>query len=290
MSLLRRARAAVTSASRMGEIAVFCALATAACGGPGHPRSVAGSREPLCDYDVRVSPDLRLTVTATFGERVERALVVDDAALAFVDGVALVGPTGKALVPRGGGGYAVACDAPCRVEYGFALGRAAAALADVDTAIALGGAVVAPPSTWLLRPVDWSRGRYRFRVQPPVDADFATGVRPAAGPGSAYEADLGDIEQSAFSAFGALSGFSIAPGVEARVATGVRIANEQIVQWLRAELGAITSYLGRPPEDHLLILVTPGTSEVIRGKTLGGGGASILVRLGTATTANALAE
>jgi hypothetical protein len=115
-------------------------------------------------------------------------------------------------------------------------------------------------------------------------------VRPTAGANDGYDADLDDIEQSAFSAFGALSGFAIAPGVEARVASGVRIGTEQIVEWLRAELGAITAYLGRSPDDHLLILVAPGTSEVIRGKTLGGGGASILVRLGTKTTEKALAE
>jgi len=273
MSLLRAAAAAVTSAKRARNIALVCALVAAGCGGHGPPKSAAGSAEPLCDYDVRVDSDLGLTVTATFGAKVERVLAVDDAALAFVGDVAVVGRTGKTAVVRGDDGYAVGCDAPCRVEYRFELRGAAASLADVDTAIALGTAVVAPPSTWLLRPMDWSQGRYRFRVRTSPGADFATGVRPSTVSNGAYEASLEDMEQSPFSAFGALSGFTIAPGVEVRVAAGASIANEQIVRWLRAVLGAITSYLRRPPEDHLLIVVAPGTSDVIRGKTLGGGGA-----------------
>jgi hypothetical protein len=274
----------------MGEMTAFYALAAAACGGQGRPRSAVASPGPLCDYDVRVAPDLGLAVTATFGARVERPLAVDDAALPFVDDVALIGPAGTTAVARGDGGYAVDCDAPCRVEYHFALRGAAAALADVDTAIALGGAVVAPPSTWLLRPVDWSQGRYRFRVHTATGSRFATGVRPSAAAKDAYEGNLEDVEQSAFSAFGALSDFYVAPGVDVSVASGVRVANPQIVEWLRTELGAITSYLGRPPADRLTIIVAPGTSDVNRGKTLGGGGASILVRLGTATTPQALAD
>ncbi len=219
----------------MRNLAVFCALAAAGCGGQGHAAtSASGSPDPLCDYDVRVGADLGLTVTATFGANVERPLAVDDSALPFVDHVALVGPAGSAPVARGDGGFAVDCGAPCRVEYRFPLRGAAAALADVDTAIALGGAVVAPPSTWLLRPVDWSEGRYRFRVRAQPGEDFATGVRPQAGAGEAYEGNLQDIEQSAFSAFGRLSALPVAPGVEARVAEGAGFSSEQIAAWLRA--------------------------------------------------------
>jgi len=239
---------------------------------------------------VRVGSNDELSVTATFSGAVDGVLGVDDSALPFVGDVTLVGAAGRLPLARRDGGYAAACGAPCRVDYRFALRNAAENLSDVDTAISLGNVIVAPPSTWLLRPYGWSHGRYRFRVRTEAGTAFATGVRPAAGAAATYEGELTDIEQSAFSAFGALTRLSIAPGVEADIASDLGFSSDQIVEWLRGAFGAISAYLGRFPEDHVVVFVTRGTSDVIRGKTLGGGGASILVRLGTRTTVSDLAD
>ncbi len=261
------------------------------CGG-GHvaPRSVAAPPGVVCDYQVWVGPDLALRVAATFVGPIHGELSLDDAAMDFVDGVTLVGATGRSSVPRGATGYALRCSSSCRVEYRFRLRDAAARVADVDTAIALGGAVVAPPSTWLLRPTDAFAGRYRFRVETPSGIGFVTGVRASAAAPGAHEGDLASIGESAFSAFGALRTLSVAPGIDAAIVDGVPLHDDDVAPWLRAELAAIAAYLGRAPDDRLVVIVAPGTSDVIRGKTLGGGGASILVRLGTATTTADLAS
>src|SRR5207237_595334 len=75
----------------------------------------------------------------------------------------------------------------------------------VDTAIELGGAVFAPPSSWLLRPATSAAGaRLRFHVTTPAGVRFATGVRPApASTGAAaaadtYEAPTESIDESSF--------------------------------------------------------------------------------------------
>jgi hypothetical protein len=238
---------------------------------------------------VQVDSELVLTVVATFAAPLLGELALDDPAMPFVEAVTVIGAAGRAPAARGKSGYAVSCASSCRVEYRFRLRDAAARIADVDTAIALGAMIVAPPSTWLLRPWDASEGRYRFHVATPAGVGFASGVRPSLARAGAYEGDLASIGESAFSAFGGLTMLAVAPGIDAAVAGGVELAHDDVLPWLRAELTAIRAYYESELDDRIVVLVAPGNSDVIRGKTLGGGGASVLVRLGTTTTTADLA-
>jgi hypothetical protein len=217
-------------------------------------------------------------------------LAVDDSAMDYVTDLTVAGEVrSPARVKEG---FSVACPASCRITYRFRLREAAQRIADVDTASALGGAVVAPPSTWLLRPARAFEGRYRFRVEAPASGGFASGIRASAEPGGRlYEGDLSDLEEAAFTVFGGVEVRALSRvGSEVAIASGLQITDDRVASWLDTELSAIEAYFGHAPDDRLTIVVGPGTSEVTRGKTRGGGGASILVRVGTAVTSEALGD
>src|SRR6185295_2058437 len=71
---------------------------------------------------------------------------------------------------------------PCRVRYRFLLGQAVAEVHDRNRAFAQGAALLAPPSSWLARPVTDTPGRYRFHVVTPPGTSFVSGVFPGAAP------------------------------------------------------------------------------------------------------------
>lgn len=279
---------------------ISLALTQPGCAGRAVPTPVPASQtiqqtaQPArWDYDVIVGPELDLRIEASFHATVTSGLVVDDTAMRFVDGLehwengafhAVDGATTATLLP---------CPAPCRVRYRFRLREAATSLASVDVALAAGGALFAPPSTWLLRPnAGDARGTYRFHVSIAAPDRFVTGVRPASdGAADTYEGDVTTLDESAFSAFGALRIHRLAPpDIDVAMAPELGLGDDTVASWLNAELAAIGAYLGRVPDPHLVLFVAPGTSQVNRGKTLGGGGASVLVRLGTGASAAALRD
>lgn len=275
-------------------------LASLACGTgcarnePGRPgpRQAAaprliGSGDPAAvvwSYEVAVDPTLDLDVRATFTAPVGGSLRVDESADGFVDRIELQDGAAWRKVAADDPGWKDACASRCTVRYHVRLRDAARTLRDQDTAIASGGALFAPPSTWLLRPSDVPRGRYRFHVTPVAGVRFATGVRrapPPAGPDT-YEAATSALEESAFAGFGALRIGQVAePGIAYALAPGVALPDAVVARWFRAEVDALTPYLGQPPGGYAMLLVAPGASAATGGKTLGGGGGSIFLQLGT---------
>lgn len=244
----------------------------------GEPAAIVWS------YDVAVDAALDLDVRATFTGPVGGALRVDENAEGFVERVELQEGATWRKVARDDARLKDACAAQCNVRYHVRLRDAAHTLRDQDTAIASGGALFAPPSTWLLRPSGEPRGRYRFHVTPAKGVRFATGVRRAPPPAGldTYEAAASALEEAAFAGFGALRVGEVAqPGIAYALAPGVALPDAVVARWFRAEVDALTPYLGRPPGEHAMLLVAPGTSAATGGKTLGGGGGSIFLQLGT---------
>jgi hypothetical protein len=58
------------------------------------------------------------------------------------------------------------------------------------------------------------------------------------------------------------------------------LADEDVLAWIRTAVDAIAAYFGRFPVDRTLVIVLGGQRGPTRGKTLGGGGAAVLVRAG----------
>jgi hypothetical protein len=261
-------------------------LAATACTGLPAQAPTGSASAFIWQYDVSLDEGGSLSIEALFSGPAKDGFSIETKAEPFVEALSVY--EGSTFRPIGWHDAVLrtACASQCRIRYRFRLKDAALALNDVDLALAAGPTLFAPPSTWLAHPTNVAPGRYRFRVTTPQNVPFATGVRrsrPAAG--GTFEAGTKDFEESNFAAFGPLRARRIAePEVDLVIAPGLRLSDASIVDWAKTEFGLVTGYLGRRPSDALALFVLPGTSEVTRGKTLGGGGASVLLRVGTSVT------
>lgn len=272
-------------------------LVAASCAAPKAPQLSAGASSSttasergtaasdpaiVWDYEVAVLPSLDLDVRATLHGPIDGDLGVDDAAATYVDHVEVQEGSAWSQASLHDARWKRLCVKSCRLRYHVRLREAAKAVADPDVAIDGGGAVFAPPPTWLVRPAEASRGRYRFHVTTPPGVRFATGVRASSAGKDTYEADTSSIEEAAFAAFGPLrTGHVADPSIEHAAAPAVALADDVVARWLRAEVDAIGTYFAHVPDGHALILLGRGSSSSTGGKTLGGGGASVLVSVGT---------
>jgi len=275
-------------------VLVVCqACATFAPRAHASPRTGGPAEDRPWQYDVRVEPNLDLAVAGDFAGPIHATLRVDDGAAAFVrDVVVREGASERPVVP-GDAAWRIVCAARCRVRYRFKLRDAAATLVGPDTALESGGVVVAPPSTWLLRPDYAPAGkRYLFHVEQAAGVQFVTGVRPArSGAANTYEAEAASLSASSFAAFGPLRTSSgKTPGMLVSIAPGLPFDDATLLSWIDSEAAAISDYFRRPPSDRVVMLVVPGTSPATRGETLSGGGASVLIRVGTAVTRESLQD
>ena len=255
------------------------------------PASAAAPRARpalAADYDVTVGAGAREL-------RVEAAFAAAGAALALEEGLGAYVTAGEVATggdwtpapTRGDALLVPACQASaCRVRYTVRLADAALALRDRNRALYHTGAVLAPPSTWLARPLAAPRPgeRYRFRVRLPRGVAFVTGVMPSAGD-DRYEGRLEDLPRAPYSAFGPLetSGFRTAGGaVELAVTPGQRaVSRDAIVDWVERAAAAVAGVYGRLPVPRVAVIVLPGGRRPVGfGTTLGHGGASIVIWLG----------
>ncbi len=203
------------------------------------------------------------------------------------------------------------CTTSCRVRYRFALREAALAFGDLDWAAFHGELLEAPPATWLLGPAPPATGppnRLRFSVSTPPGSGFATGVLRAATTATttttatattatpttpaapAWELDVRDLWSSPYSAFGAMTTHSLAvPGgtLELAIEAGATaVPRDDIVRWVERRGRAVGEYFGRfPMPGALVLLAVRGSSRIGGGRTLSGGGGTVVLQLGSRSTA-----
>jgi hypothetical protein len=180
----------------------------------------------------------------------------------------------------------------CRVRYRFLLAEAAAELDDLDQALAQGDTLLAPPSTWLLHPVGSTEGgEIRLSVTTPPGITFVTGLArapavPAQGgldPG--YVAGIFDLPEAPYAAFGRLRVHRFnQPGgsLDVAIAPGaLGLADAPILRWVSGAASGVSAYYGQFPMERALLVLLPLEGRgVLNGRTLGNGGASIVVSLG----------
>lgn len=243
-------------------------------------------------YDVTASSDAHeLSIEAVFPPGSAEELSVESGTEPFLRGMREV--RGDRLVEikaRGTSWFVPSCASRgCRIRYRFALFEAAQEHADPDLAIQYGEALESPPGAWLLRPLGASEARVRIGVNTAPGMRFATGLAPSAGarPGT-YELDAVDLPRAPYSVFGALAVNELK--LEDRsvhvafVPLERRLAQEEIVRWIRSSAQMVAAYFGRFPLEHTLVLVLPARGDRIHGRVLGGGGATVLLWLGPDAT------
>jgi hypothetical protein len=256
----------------------------------------AAAAEPAYRYEVTAGPGARvLEVELRLAPGSGGVLVVGPDLHDFVEDARSHRVGGWESLSRSGAALlAPECESEgCTIRYRFQLGRAAAAVHDLYRVLDHNGSLLAPPSSWLLRPLRSREGRYRFRVVAPPDVRFVTGVSAAEGGG--YEDEIGTLERAAYSGFGPFANVRIelAGGVvDLAIAPGARrLSDEAIERWVRQAGSAVSAYFGRLPGGRALVLALPGGERPIGFGTMrAGGGAAVMVFLGREASEEDLAR
>ncbi len=238
-----------------------------------------------------------LDVVADFAAGSSDTLETDRDSSAYVRRIEVsIGGRWQAALRRGNGWTAPCRTAGCRIRYAFARAEAAAETDDVDTAIATGGVVIAPPSTWLVRPAEpTTNGRFRFHVRTDGAVQFDSGVLPVAvNVRDTYEASTSEIDATSFCAFGSFRRRAVhRDGAEIILAiapTGLRIDADAAAAWIDRAVAGIAAYYGRFPVRRALVIVVPGARENVEGLTLGDGGPAVVLRVGPGLNADTVRD
>jgi hypothetical protein len=243
--------------------------------------------EPAWRYDVRASVDLsHLDVEAWLAAGYPAELSVDDGAEPFVRDVAVeLSGRWQAVREHNRSWIVPSCQRlGCHLRYRFMLTAAADRL-DSEVAGRLGSAIQSPPSTWLLHPIGARKsGEYRFHVSMPTGVQFVTGVGEIRGVADSFGSQTQYLDDAPYSAFGK---FTIEQVIRpsgridvALVPAARALSNDAVQRWVASAAHAVESYYGRLPLPRWLIIVAPLDGTEIHGRTLGNGGATILLSVG----------
>ena len=277
-------------------------LPTPSWSGAAAPSAGAGWRyEVLVDHGSGGA--LELAADALFPAGSEPTLTLDKGAMAFVKDLRVSRNGSRwvsiAVAPGRETIDVPACAEGCRVRYRFALGEAAASIDDVDRAMKVDeDAVEAPASTWLLHPTRAPVGEtFRVHVTTAEGVSFASGVDAVAS--DTYEADVMGLAKGPYAIFGEhlrIDRRAIA-GADVRVVEPDGafddLSRDAIARWVDASARAVGGYFGRFPVRQVLVLLVPedtGPARVQSGRTMGNGGAAIVVRIGRRANDAALVD
>jgi len=220
----------------------------------------------------------------------------------------------KDAAVKGDGLAAPGCGrAACRVRYTFQLEKAARSINDHGTAFVHGQAVLAPASTWLVRPdnapslgrppastsagadgaVPPEAGRYRLHVSTPEGLRFVTGLFPVRGLADTYALDqLEDAPYAGFAAFELREARAHGGAVQVAIAPGTRaLSTEEVAQWVERCATVVADYYGRAPLPRYTVIVLVGSRRPVGfGTAMGYGGGAILVWIGGQASAQDLRQ
>jgi hypothetical protein len=155
----------------------------------------------------------------------------------------------------------------------------------------VGGSVVATVRSFLLLP-DGGKKRMSLtlRFKAPASAQVLTGLAAA---GEVQRLDTADLGLIGFMAMGRLDVLSVP--VDARAGAGTltvavldgkrAVGNEELQRWIGASAARIGAYFGGFPVRAALIVLepVPNLRYLRRGMVMGGGGATMLLRIGAET-------
>lgn len=288
----------------LSTLAVIAVAASCAAPGPPARRaSVAMALPPVSSgapagwsYEVVAAPHATsLSVDALFPPGTGTELSVAEGAEAFVRDVVVHDGERRTPVARAGDKWRIAaCASGCRISYAFALADAAHAAEERSVASSHGdGAFEAPPSSWLLRPLDAPPGiAFRFHVTSAPGDAFASGVFPVAGATDTYEGHTGGGFDLPYAAFGRIRRSELAGGrVEAAFFPGALRDESVVTAWIERSAKIVETLYGGFPIPRVLVLVQPTSGRRVGfGTTMGSSGAAIEVPVGQDATPEALRE
>jgi hypothetical protein len=255
---------------------------------------VLAAAEPVWRYEVRPSKDAQtLQIEATFPELRAETLESEDGMARYVrDPAVREGDQWRKVSGSGDSWRVGGCKGGCTVRYAFDLGALARQAEDPDRAEVEGGVMISGPGGWLLRPD--GVGEIQLHVEPPDGVSFAVGWPPVGGAPNTYRARSSDLWLAPYTALGPLDVRTVAVGdrtVQIGLGPGRTPAQTAAtVAWIQSSAEAVRRYAGRFPIDHALVLVLPAGGKEINGRTMGSGGATVLLWMGRDVTAEQMRD
>lgn len=185
---------------------------------------------------------------------------------------------------------------PCRLRYRVALRDAAKKIDELETASEEGEVIISPPSAWVLSPArEDDKAFVRFRVKTEKGTSFSTGVYRSPKAEGAWDISLADLWTAPYSAFGPLRTRTTKPkGAQVDLAFGpgkMALSDDDVLAWTEKCERAIVGYYGQFPMREALLIFIAGRGHMLgEGKTLGGGGGAIFLRVGERATKESVAN
>lgn len=235
-------------------------------------------------YEARLGRERVLDVEARFRDVHASEFSLSEDTAAFVSRFEYARGETWVPAPERAAAWRVPCASSCKIRYRFDLARACASLAEADTAIAAGDALIAPPSTWLIHPPAAPGIELELRVLTEPGTSFVSGFRKVLGATEkSFHAPATVLDDATFAAFGVLDESQVPAGdalLQLVVAPhGFRLTSAEAQRWLADSAGAVANYYGgHLPARHGLVLLMQGESNDTHGLTLGGGGPGVLIQ------------
>lgn len=266
-----------------------------ACGAPTSVARVPAPGGPGWSYEVVASArGEMLAVDATFPPGTSSELTVGDGAEAFVHDVVMTQSGRRRTIEESRDQWSVpSCASGCTISYRYDLAAAARSRSERSVAQMHGEAIQAPPSSWLLRPVQMVMGvPFRFHVTSAPGDAFAAGVFPVTGAADTYEGRTDGSFDLPYAAFGKIRRMQLAGGhVEVVMFPGAFKREDLVIEWIERSARAVTSFYGGFPISRVLLLVQPTRGKRVGfGTTMGSSGAAIEVPVGEEVSVEALRE
>lgn len=274
----------------------FAGIVLAALAAPAQAQEMAPPAGG-CHYEIALADagarmlDVAMACAGDGPHEVSTYRFITDAHVRDVRGVSgsTVEKTAEAWTLKGAGGVA-------RAAYRFDVDEMAGSTNSPSIGQRVGGSVVASPRSFLLVPEGGKRAMtLTLRWTAPAGAAVLTGLAEKDGVQRLETADFGYI---GFMAMGRLEVLRIP--VKARGGDGaltiaildekLPLARQALTEWLDASAKRIGDYFGGFPAREALIVLQPmpNLRYLRRGMVAGGGGATMLLRIGAETMAEDL--
>jgi hypothetical protein len=283
-----------------GLAPVLLAAAVPACAALSSPAASAKhARVASCNYDatlLEAEPAVLDVRVECKGRELTGFTSSENAAAPHIRDVRTL--SGRQLDSRGYRWQLPAPSSAASIRYQIDLDAIARDVDHFDVSQRVGRSIVAPVSTWLLRPEPIDAGvPVNLRVHTPPGVDFSTGLRKS---GDHYSLDAHEIRTATYAVFGRFEQRSIRLPPLARHASAtlelavldapLEVPRAPLVEWVEDSARAVANFWGGFPVERALLVLVPvrGRDGVLFGKVLPESAPGIALLVGQHTPASKL--
>ncbi|RYZ85380.1 MAG: hypothetical protein EOP04_16110 [Proteobacteria bacterium] len=164
------------------------------------------------------------------------------------------------------------------VHYRFQLGEAAKALKDNDSIRSMNNIFLTNPALWLLHPEQLPKDqKVLLSLSADAGSSVGSGLFPSEKDPKIYQTTADHLDDMPLTIFGPYHHRSFTAGGSsidlAIIPAAYKVNEEQIIDWAKRATSSVTSFYGRFPVPHILVVVVSREFYNGPGKSYGDGGA-----------------